>query len=110
MLNLLRDVRSGFGSQLTAFEVMWPDFYELGTVGLGRKPPLAEGAGAYVLIETMGPDPQADQQRYEAVIGRALEAGIISDAIVAQSQREAMELWNVRDAPGNGAGLATTLI
>ncbi len=100
VLNLLRTARSGFGSQLTAFEVMWPDFYELGTVGMSRKPPLAAGAGAYVLIETMGLDPEIDQQRYETVIGQALEAGTISDAIVAQSQREALELWNVRDSPG----------
>ena len=35
----------GFGSQLTAFEVMWPQFYRLATVGLGRKPPLAAGTG-----------------------------------------------------------------
>ena len=48
---------------------MWPDFYELATVGLGRNPPLAPGAGAYVLLETMGQDPQVDQQRYETVIG-----------------------------------------
>ncbi len=79
---------------------MRPYFYEVGTVGLGRKPPLAIGAGAYVLIETMGPEPEADQQRYESVIGNALEAGIIQDAIIAQSHREAGELWNVRDSPG----------
>ena len=79
---------------------MWPDFYELGTVGLGRKPPLAIGAGAYVLLETMGQDAEGDQQRYEAVIGEALEAGIVKDAIIAKSGREATELWSVRDSPG----------
>ncbi len=100
VLAILSAARAGFGSQLTAFEVMWPYFYEVGTVGLGRKPPLAIGAGAYVLIETMGPEPEADQQRYESVIGNALEAGIIQDAIIAQSHREAGELWNVRDSPG----------
>jgi FAD/FMN-containing dehydrogenase len=100
VLELLRRARLGFGAQLTAFEVMWPDFYELGTVGLGRKPPLPFGAGAYVLLETMGQDPQVDPQRYEAVIGEALEAGIVKDAIVAKSSREATELWTVRDSPG----------
>jgi FAD/FMN-containing dehydrogenase len=100
VLELLGRARAGFGSQLTAFEVMWPDFYQLGTVGLGRKPPLESGAGAYVLIETMGPDPVADQQRYESVIGDAVEAGIVSDAIIAQSHRETGELWTVRDSPG----------
>jgi FAD/FMN-containing dehydrogenase len=97
---LLKRARLGFGAQLTAFEVMWPDFYQLGTTGLGRKPPLAIGAGAYVLLETMGQDPEADPLRYETVIGEALEAGIVKDAIVAKSTREATELWSVRDSPG----------
>jgi FAD/FMN-containing dehydrogenase len=100
VLELLRRARVGFGAQLTAFEVMWPEFYRLGTVGLGRKPPLAVGAGVYVLLETMGQDPEADQQRYETVIGEALEAGIVKDAIVAKSGREATDLWTVRDSPG----------
>jgi FAD/FMN-containing dehydrogenase len=100
ILELLKRARLGFGAQLTAFEVMWPDFYQLGTTGLGRKPPLAIGAGAYVLLETMGQDPEADPLRYETVIGEALEAGIVKDAIVAKSSREATELWSVRDSPG----------
>ena len=100
VLQLLKRARAGFGPQLTAFEVMWPDFYRLGTEGLRRTPPLPIGSGAYVLVETMGQDPDADQQRYESVIGEALEAGVISDAIIAKSHREAGELWTVRDSPG----------
>ena len=79
---------------------MWPDFYQMGTVGLGRKPPLELGHGVYVLIETLGTDPESDQARYESVIGEAIEAGVVQDAIIAQSQREATELWAVRDSPG----------
>jgi len=100
VLALLSAARAGLGSQLTAFEVMWPSFFELGTAAMGRKPPLPPGAGAYVLIETMGADSEADQQRYEAVIGAALEAGIVDNAVIAQSQREMAELWRVRDSPG----------
>jgi FAD/FMN-containing dehydrogenase len=100
VLDLLQRARGGFGPQLTAFEVMWPQFYQVGTVGLGRKPPLELGYGAYVLIETMGFDPGSDQRRYEEIIGAAMEAGIVRDAIIAQSQREASELWAVRDSPG----------
>jgi FAD/FMN-containing dehydrogenase len=33
-------------------------------------------------------------------MGEAIEAGIVNDAIIAQSQREATELWAVRDSPG----------
>jgi FAD/FMN-containing dehydrogenase len=100
VLDLLARVRAGFGPQLTAFEVMWPDFYQLGTEGLGHTPPLPLGAGAYVLVETMGQNPQADQDRYETVIGDALEEGIVANAIIAQSGRESTELWTVRDSPG----------
>jgi FAD/FMN-containing dehydrogenase len=100
VLELLKRARTGFGSLLSAYEVMWPDFYHLGTVALGRKPPLEMGHGVYVLIETLGTDPDADQARYETVIGEAIEAGIVQDAIIAQSQREATELWAVRDSPG----------
>ncbi|MGH8217455.1 MAG: FAD-binding oxidoreductase [Steroidobacteraceae bacterium] len=100
VLELLTRVRAGFGSQLTAFEVMWPEFYRLGTAELGRRAPLAAGFGVYVLIETMGLDVGADQERYEAVIGEAMQAGIVRDAAIARSQREATELWFVRDSPG----------
>ncbi len=100
VLDLLKRARAGFGATLTAFEVMWPDFYELGTTGMKRKPPLALEAGIYVLIETMGQDQATDQHRFETVITEALEAGVVSDAIIAQSQREVGDLWTVRDSPG----------
>ena len=99
-LALLSRARAGFASQLTAFEVMWPEFYEVGTTGLGLKSPLDRGYGLYVLIETMGTDAQADLARYESVIGDALEAGIVADAVIAKSQRESNALWAVRDSPG----------
>lgn len=101
VLALLSKARSSLGSQLTAFEVMWPDFYAIGTTALGRTPPLPQGAGVYVLVEAMGADPDPDQQRFEAVIGAALEAGIVQDAVIAQSQRESAELWAVRDSSGD---------
>jgi FAD/FMN-containing dehydrogenase len=100
VLALLSRARAGFSSQLTAFEVMWPEFYEVGTAGLGVKASLDPGHGLYVLIETMGTEPKADLARYESVMGEALEAGVVADAIIAKSQRESNELWTVRDSPG----------
>jgi FAD/FMN-containing dehydrogenase len=100
VVDLLKRVRAGFGSQLTVFEVMWPGFYQLATTGLARKPPLDLGHGAYVLIETMGFDYEADQRRYEEVLSAAMEAALVKDAIIAKSQRETNELWAVRDSPG----------
>jgi FAD/FMN-containing dehydrogenase len=67
---------------------------------MGRKPPLELGHGVYVLVEILGSDALTDQTRYESVIAEAIEAGVVKDAIIAQSQREATELWAVRDSPG----------
>jgi FAD/FMN-containing dehydrogenase len=100
VLDLLQRSRSGFGSQLTAFEVMWPAFYRLATEGVGRNPPLECGSGLYVLIETMGSDGERDPVHFETVIGEALAAGTVGDAVIAQAERQASELWAVRDSSG----------
>jgi FAD/FMN-containing dehydrogenase len=100
VVEMLSVAKAGFGSTLTAFEVMWPEFYELGTVALERLPPIDAKHGCYVLIETMGTDAQADQTRFEAVIGGAIESGLVQDAVIAQSVRETQSLWAIRDCPG----------
>lgn len=100
-LGLLLAARNGLGDSLSAFEVMWPDFYELVTsrvAGLDR--PLPPGAAAYVLIESMGFDPQRDAEVFEALLAQAIEQGIVADAIVAQSMAQREALWRVRDASG----------
>ena len=100
VLDLLAAARSGLGSTLSAFEMMWPEFYHLGTQALGRRPPLEPKYDCYVLVETMGDDEATDQARFEAVIGEAIERGIVQDAVVAKSGAEARELWAIRDCPG----------
>lgn len=101
VLALLRHVRAGLGSALSAFEVMWPDFYRVVTGGVpGLATPLPHGHGAYILVESMGADPTRDQARFEQVLGEALEAGVVADAVIAQSVDEARSLWRVRDASG----------
>jgi FAD/FMN-containing dehydrogenase len=99
VLALLRHAKQGFGGALSAFETMWPEFYHLGTAALGRQAPLPPGQ-LYVLIETMGADPAADGARFEAVIAAALEDGVVKDAVIAKSDKEARSLWAIRDCPG----------
>jgi FAD/FMN-containing dehydrogenase len=100
ILALLGRVKSGFAGQLSAFEVMWPDFYRTGTSALGRTPPIPMGHGAYVLIESMGGDPDADQARFEAVIHDAQEAGVVEEAVIAKSVQQTKAIWAIRDCPG----------
>ncbi len=100
VLDLLARAKGGLGATLSAFEMMWPEFYHLGTTALERRPPIAPVHGVYVLMEIMGDDPEGDQARFESVIGEAIEAGSVQDAVIAKSGKEARDLWAIRDCPG----------
>jgi FAD/FMN-containing dehydrogenase len=51
---LLHRLKSGLGGALSAFELMWPDFYRIGTTALGRTAPIAEGHALYALTDMLG--------------------------------------------------------
>ncbi|MCC7008552.1 MAG: FAD-binding oxidoreductase [Acidobacteria bacterium] len=97
----LRHARAALGGTLSAFEMMWPDFYALvAHPASGLPAPLPAGAGAYVLVEALGASPAADAAAFEQMLTTAFEQGLIADSVVAQSAAEAKGLWSVRDAPG----------
>ena len=95
---LLRHMERGLAGSLSAFEVMWREYYDLVTSppALGR-PPLAGRHPFYVLIEAQGADQAADSARFEAVLMDALEQGLIADAALAKSQSERNAMWELRD-------------
>ena len=84
-------------SILSAFEVMWPDYYDLvASSGTDRRP-VEPGQGAYILIESMGYNPELDQQVFEEFLTEAFEAGVIVDAVTAASNKQIADLWRVRE-------------
>ena len=95
---LLKAMDAGLGGTLSAFEVLWNNFYRLVTTPPAtRKPPLAQDYPFYVLIEAMGGDPQADHARIEEVFAEAHGSGLIEDAVIATSEAQRQELWAMRD-------------
>ena len=100
VLALLAAAKSHLGSNLAAFEVMWPNFYKLGTEGLGQQPPIAPGHGAYVLLESMGTDSAHDDSHFEALVEEVFNQGVVADAVIAQSERQRRQIWAVRDSSG----------
>lgn len=98
VLDLLHRARQHL--DLSAFEVMWPDFYHLGTVALDRASPIAGDHGIYVLLDAMGDDDEVVRDRIVDVISAALEEGEVEDAVIAQSGREAAALWQIRESTG----------
>jgi FAD/FMN-containing dehydrogenase len=98
MTRLLEMLDTRLGGQLSAFEVMWPDYYELTTRPPAMNAPvLPHGHGLYVLIESLGTDPQTDPQRFEQVLADALERDCIVDAAIAKSESERRAMWAPRE-------------
>lgn len=98
VMALLKHMDLALGGGLTAFEVMWPEFYALVTTPPAKSaPPLPPGHGYYVLLESLGADQTHDADRFERALGAALEQGLLADAIIAQSEAECDALWGLRD-------------
>ena len=95
---LLQLLGSELGGMLTAFEVLWADFYDTVVDGSGRhRPPVGAGHPYYVLIEARGGDQSADAARFETALESALDASLIVDAALASSQSQRDAMWAIRD-------------
>lgn len=95
---LLKHMGQALGGTLSAFEVMWRDFYELVTTPPAKsQPPLPNGHPYYVLIESLGADQERDAAHFVAALEAAIESGLIADAAIAHSQRDCAAIWALRD-------------
>ena len=95
---LLKHMDAALGGALSAFEVMWNDFYRLVTTPPAKgTPPLGQEFPYYVLLESSGGDAGRDQARFEEALGEAIEAGLVADAVIASSEAQRDALWALRD-------------
>ena len=97
VLALLNAARSGLGPLLSAFEVMWPDYWDVITNRAGVRSPVGTGHGLYVLVEAQGTDEATDAPRFETWLAELMERGMLSDAAVSQSVAQTQAFWAVRD-------------
>lgn len=97
-IQVLRRAHASLGGTLSAFEVMWPDFYEYVPTIANLRRPLASDHGLYVLLDAQGSDDGPDARRFEAFLEALFELGLISDAAVANSMHDAQSFWTLRDA------------
>jgi FAD/FMN-containing dehydrogenase len=82
---------------LSAFEVMWSDFYGLMAASASERRPLDTGQPYYVLVEALGYDEKIDKEAFGAFLEDALERGLVVDSVVAASDRQRQDLWRVRE-------------
>ena len=98
LAEFLKVMDGALGGTLSAFEVMWNNFYRLVTTEpANNKPPLSFEYPYYVLVEAMGGDPQGDHARMEVALTDAYERGLIADAVIAQSEAQRLQMWAMRD-------------
>ncbi len=95
-LALLVMMRAKLGGALSAFELMWPNFYREVLEATGLRAPLQPGLGYYALIEAQASS-ATDAALLEQALASAAETGIIVDAVVSQSAAAARAFWSVRD-------------
>ncbi len=96
---LLTQLRQGSGDRIGSFELVPRNAVELTAKHVaGVKPPLGTASPWYVLVELTSP--RADEglgALLEAELGRALGQGLVSDAAVAQNERERQAFWRLRE-------------
>ena len=99
VIALLQAVRAGLGPSLSSFEVMWPGFVDTMTAGLPHlRKPFAQPHGVYVLIEASGFHAGAEATHLENCLAPLLESGVLADVVLAASERDARDLWAVRES------------
>jgi FAD/FMN-containing dehydrogenase len=99
VLALLDRSRRDLGPLLSAFEVMWPDYFDVVTRhASGVRNPLASAHALYVLVEAQGTSEAHDAPRFQAWLESCAEDGIVSDGAVAQSLADVAAFWGIRDA------------
>jgi FAD/FMN-containing dehydrogenase len=98
---LLRQTGAGLDGTLSSFEVMWQSFYRYIAEGcFDGKAPMPIDRPLYTLIETHCGEEERGREQMEAFLASMLEDGVIGDALIAQSEREADGLWAIRDMTG----------
>jgi FAD/FMN-containing dehydrogenase len=94
---LLGLIKTRLSEKLSAFEVMWSDYF-LAQTGPGlQRAPLSRDHNFYVVLECQGMDPIRDGDDFLALMQHGLESGLITDAVVANSERERLALWELRE-------------
>jgi FAD/FMN-containing dehydrogenase len=101
LVALLREARAALGGQLGSFEAMWSDYYEFAASKVLTGPrPFAVRHPYYALIELEALEPAADGERFETLLARLIDGGIIADAVLARSLEDSARLWRVRESAG----------
>ena len=97
---LLSQAQQRLGAGLTGFEVMGQFALELTACHYPQlRVPLYQDTPYCVLLENSDNESEAHARlRFEALLEAALEAGHVTDAVVAENLTQAQNLWHIRES------------
>ena len=99
-LQIFTQLRDGCGDRLSAFEMIARTGLDFGLKHIsGVRDPFTEAHSYYLLIELTSPRAGDDlASMLEETLGTALEDGTATDAVVATSETQSLQLWHIREA------------
>jgi FAD/FMN-containing dehydrogenase len=102
-VSLLSAARKGFGSLLTGFELIAGDCLHAVVQCYPQQRIPFEGESArlpwYALLELSDSESEEHARaRFEAVVGRAIEDGLVVDAVIAENIAQSKALWHLRES------------
>ena len=112
---VLSRARAGFGASLTGFEVMMGTVLEAVVKLFPQQRLPFEGPSAqspwFALLELSDSESAEHAQgRFEAVLGAAIEDGLVTDAAIAESIAQSRAMWHLRESiPLAEAGLGKSV-
>ena len=102
-IELLHRIEARLCGSVTAFEVMWPDFYERVSRSDRTRAPLREGYPLYVVIEALSSGHESEKQKFLSFLSEEMENEAIIDAVIANSESERETLF-IKIRPHNFEG------
>ncbi len=98
-VTLLSQARLGFGPALTGFELMSGDSLALVTRIYPQQTLPLPASPWFALLELSDSESQEHaRERFETVLGAALESGLAKDAVIAESIAQSKALWHLRES------------
>ncbi len=102
-VELLSRARTGFGAALTGFELMSGACLQAVVRLFPQQRLPFEGPSAespwFAVLELSDSESEAHaRERFEAVLGEAVDAGLVDDAVIAANVAQSKALWHLRES------------
>jgi len=98
VIAFLKYMDSGLAGNLSCFELIWNDTYQGMTSPPAQvRPPLPYDYPYYVLLESLGNQQEADQQRLEQLLLTAQAQEMILDAVMAFTEADLNWFFKIRE-------------